>query len=186
MAEAPEYIERALATRTGKSTLTAREELRLLRGLAGAIMLTKGPHSFVRKHLEDALEIAQEINDQNEQVQSLIALSVYCLYAGSYREAAELAERCCAVSDVGYRLIGASVAGYGFYCLGEAARARRHADSIINEHAVSGESWQVLGYKPGAENVLSNLHWVHGFPDKAVRSIEISVELTRIMQRFDR
>ena len=177
MAEAPEYIERALATRTGESTLTAREEARLLRGLAGAIMMTKGPHSFVGKHLRDALEIAEEINDPDERVQSLIALSVYRLNVGNYREAVALAERCLAVSYVGYRLIGACVAAFAFYCLGESASARRHVDSVINEHDLSAQSWLFLAYKLGADDVLSNLHWLHGFPDKAVRSIESSVEL---------
>ncbi len=179
MGESMEYIERALASRTAGSMPTAREEARLLRVLAGASTLTKGPRPFVRNLFLEALEIAERTDDLNGCVQALLSLSAYCLYAGHYREAAAHAEKCCAIgaasSDIGHRLMGAGVAGPAFYCLGDFLNARRHIDSILNQDASTQQYW-FRGYKVGAQSTLSNLQWLGGFPDQAIQSVKEAIE----------
>lgn len=173
--EALEYVERALASRTAGSTLTALEEARLLRVLSGALILTKGPRPNVRILLMEALDIAERMDDLNGRVQALLSLSVYCLYSAHYREAAANAETCCAIgatsSDIGHRLMGAGVAGAAFFRLGDFANAQRHIDSILNQDGSSLQYW-FRGYKLGAQSALSNLQWLRGFPDQAIRSVK--------------
>jgi predicted ATPase/DNA-binding winged helix-turn-helix (wHTH) protein len=168
-----EYVERALASRKAGSTITAQEEARLLRVLAGALLLTRGPHPFVRKFLVDALEVAEKADDLNGRIQALLSLAGHCLYAGNFREAASLAERCREIgdlsTDVGHRLIGAGVAAPALYCLGDFAGAQRHIDSILNHDVSSGLYW-LLGYRLGVQHAYSKLLWVQGFPEKAIRS----------------
>jgi predicted ATPase/DNA-binding winged helix-turn-helix (wHTH) protein len=173
--ESLEYIERAIAGRKGASTLTAREETRLLRVLAGALTLTRGPHPFIRKFLDDALEIAEKANDLNGRVQTLLSMSAHGLYAGNYREAAQLAERCCDIgresTDIGHRLMGGGVAAPAFFYLGEFIDAQRHIDAILNQNSASQQYW-LLGFRLGAHATQSNLQWLRGFPDQAMRSVE--------------
>jgi predicted ATPase/DNA-binding winged helix-turn-helix (wHTH) protein len=177
--EALQYIERALGSRTAVSTLTAHEETRLLRVLAGALTLTKGPQPYVRKFLTEALEIAERMDDVNGRVQALLNLSVNYLWTGSYRESAALAERSCAAggesSDVGHRLMGAGVAAHAFYCLGEFGDAQRHIDSILNEDSSSRQYW-FFGFRNAAQTARANLQWLRGSPDRAMRSVETTVQ----------
>jgi predicted ATPase/DNA-binding winged helix-turn-helix (wHTH) protein len=177
--ESLQYIERALSHRTAVSTLTAREETRLLRILGGTLTRTKGPRPYIRNFLTEALEIAERMDDVNGRVQALLLLSVHCLWAGHYRESAALAERSCAAagesSDVGHRLMGAGVAAFAFYCLGEFGDAQRHIDSFLNEDSSSRQYW-FFGFRMGAQNAGSNLQWLRGFPDQAMRSVESSMQ----------
>jgi hypothetical protein len=182
MGESLNYIERALATRTAESTLTAREEARLLRVLAGALMLTQGPRESFRKYPTEALAIAERMDDLNGRVQALLSLSIQSLYAGNYREAATLAENCSAAgassADAGHRLMGAGVAAPAFFCLGEFASAQRYIDSILLQDQSSSQYW-FLGYRLGAQCTLSNLQWLRGFPEQAARLAESAVEQSK-------
>jgi predicted ATPase len=176
--ESLDYIEQALASRKKASTLTAREETRLLRILAGALMLTKGPRPSIRKFLNEALEIAEKAGDLHGRVHALLGMAVHSLYAGNYRETAELAERCCDIgresTDIGHRLMGAGVAAPAFYCLGDFTSSQRHIDSILHQDSASQQYW-LLGYRLGAQNTLSNLLWLRGLPDQAMRSVESAI-----------
>jgi predicted ATPase len=181
--ESLQYIERALDSRPAVSTLTAREEARLLHILGGTLTQTKGPRPHIRNFFTEALEIAERTDDVNGRVQALLNLSVHSLHAGNYRESAALAERCCAAggesSDLGHRLMGAGVAAPAFFCLGEFGDAQRHIDSFQNEDSSSRQSRQywLFGFRMGAQNTHSNLQWLRGFPDQAMRSVESAIEL---------
>jgi len=177
--ECLQYIERALGSRTTVSTLTAREEARLLRSLGTTLMQTRGPQPYIRNFFTEALEIAERTDDVNGRARALLNLSVHCLQAGNYRESAALAERCRATggesSDVGDRLMGAGVAAHAFYCLGEFGDAQRYIDSTLNEDSPSREYW-FFGFRNAAQNARSNLQWLRGLPDQAMRSVESSTE----------
>ena len=176
-AESLQYLEQALNSRTAVSTLTAREETRLLRVLAGA--LTRSPQPYIRNFLTEALEIAERMDDVNGRVQALLSLSVHCLQAGNYRESAAFAERCRAAggesSDLSHRLMGAGVAALALYCLGAFGEAQRHIDSILNADSSSRQYW-FFGFRIGAQNACSNLQWLRGFPDQAMRSVESTIQ----------
>ena len=179
MGESVAYVERALATRTAGSTLTGRDEARLLRLLAGALTVTQGPRPSFRRYPTEALAIAERMDDLNGRVQALLSLSIQSLYSGNFREAATLAESCCAAgansADAGHRLMGAGVAAPAFYCLGDFGNAQRHIDSILWQDQSSSQYW-FLGFRLGAQNALSNLQWLRGFPDQAARLAEDAME----------
>ena len=179
MGESVGYVERALATRTAGSTLTGREEARLLRLLAGALTVTQGPRPSFRRYPTEALAIAERLDDVNGRVQALLSLSIQSLYSGNFRDAATLAESCCAAgansADAGHRLMGAGVAAPAFYCLGDFSNARRHIDSILRQDQSSSQYW-FLGYRLGAQSALSNLEWLRGFPDQAARIAKNALE----------
>jgi len=177
--EAVAYVERALASRTAGSTLTALEEARLLRVLSGALELTRGPRPVNRKLLTEALEIAERMDDLNGRVQGLLSLSVHCLHAGHYGEAAANAEACCAAgaasADMGHRLMGSGIAGFACYFLGDFAGAHRHIDSILNCDGSSQQYW-FHGYKLGAQSAFAHLQWFRGLHGQAFQSIRDAVE----------
>jgi predicted ATPase len=70
--------------------------------------------------------------------------------------------------------MGAGVAAPAFYCLGDFASAQRHIDAILHQDSASQQYW-LLGYRLGAQNTLSNLLWLRGFPDQAMRSVESAI-----------
>jgi predicted ATPase/DNA-binding winged helix-turn-helix (wHTH) protein len=165
------HVERALAAQALQPAHDEREALKLhlTRGLVlphTTRVLPKDEGSFA-----ETLALAERLDDRDAQLQALYQWSVYCLYVGNFREALALAQRHGALADSSgldhMSVMGSVIAGNALLYLGDYVGALRHVDPIVNQPAASER--MLSGFRLMALLVHSNLLWLRGFQDQAVR-----------------
>jgi predicted ATPase/DNA-binding winged helix-turn-helix (wHTH) protein len=177
MVEYQELARRALATEMAEPY----QEMKLLDALGQTTLYDRLPENdriFTR-----ALFLAQELADQEYQLRALGGLYSYYTYRGDFNKAHASAERAHAVAiasgNDGYALSADALLGIGFRYLGDCSKARQHLDRVVQRPLDGGQS-VVVGYRFVAEGELSNVLWLQGFPDQAIRNLEMASDRVRM------
>src|SRR5262249_54902440 len=175
------YVERALANHMAEPNRSERDEMKLLAALAIAVTNVRGPLPETDVVWTRALRLAEKLDESGYQLRAMWGMWVYRVYVGDCPGALALAEQFCALADEkGYaaaRPIGDRLTGISLHYLGDHANARRHLESALSQHIAPVPRLPVpIANDLAARSRLSNVLWMQGFPDQAVRSAQSALD----------
>jgi hypothetical protein len=168
----------------------ARREMKLHAALGALLMYSYNPKDAVPEAgaaWTRAFEIAESLDDADYRLTSLWGLWFSQFVSSGLRTALELAERFCALAanrpDPSYRLVGERMIAASQYYLGDLSSARRRLERALGEHVTHNYTSPLLRFqfRPDVTPrvLLAWILWLQGFPDRAIRGAENSVEEAR-------
>jgi hypothetical protein len=180
-------LEQALAALTTVTEPDARQEMKLLAALGASRLYTRGGVPEVASAWRRALELAQSLGDQEYQRRSLWGLWSFHVNGVDYRTALSLAHRFASLAatilDPNDRFVGERMVGVSHHNIGNQHSARRHIERALAEPAAPGHERQFirlqLDPQVTARVHLARILWLQGFPDRAMREAEHSVNDAR-------
>lgn len=186
--ECRDGVQRALATIApgpGRDA-HAREVMRLYMALGLARIFTIGLAPQAAVAWAKALEIAESLEDVEEQLQALWGLWFCQIGSGEYRAALHTGQRFLTISESGIDLPnGNRLIGVPLFCLGDIAGSRRHVDRFLaspppRRKAPQGAPRFRFDQVVASRVLLAQLLWLQGFPDQATRAAHEGVEEARV------
>ena len=200
-------VERALASDMARPRSDG-DEMKLCAALGAALLYMRGPMPGTGVAWTKALRIAQRINDSEYQLRVLCGLCIHRNYVGDYRAALGFAEQFCSIAsekgDQAARLSGDRLAATALHYLGDQPNARRRLDQMLSQyvapvhrshiarfqfdqHVVARRTLQPATGRGsrffldmhGGRALLSNILWLQGFPDQAIRTAQNTIEDAR-------
>src|SRR5262249_28900228 len=182
--ESRKYVEQPLTSHMAEPNRSDRDEMKLLAALATAVTNVRGPLPETDVLWTKALRLADRLDESEYQFRAMWGLWVYRVYVGDCRGALALAERFCALADrkadAAARPIGDRLTGIALHYLGDHANARRHLERALSLHIGPVPRLPVpIANDLAARSRLSNVLWLQGFPEQAVRSVQGALEGAR-------
>ena len=148
--------------------------LTLQESQAISALFTRGNGDQVRYSIEQALRLAQDLNDESRELGLLAGLHIFMTHVGHFCEAVqvsgrslELARR--AASPVGV-VMSEWMLGCAYHLAGHQAVAVRHIEEgfkLAASHGAVKVDMLGFGHRIRALNVLARALWLSGFPDRA-------------------
>ncbi len=180
-------VEQALAALATVAEPDARQEMKLLAALGASRLYTRGGVPEVAAAWTKALELAQSFGDLEYQKRALWGLWSFHVNGVDYRTALSLAHRFASLVatslDRDDRFVGERMIGISHHNLGDQQSARRHIERALAESAAPGHQRQLirlqLDPQVTARVHLARILWLQGFPDRAMREAERSVNDAR-------
>jgi predicted ATPase/DNA-binding winged helix-turn-helix (wHTH) protein len=175
-------VERALATDISEVPLRQSYEMKLYAALGAALLYTRGPLPETEVAWTRGLAIAKSLSDKEYQLRTLWGLAIYHVYAGEYRPALNLLKTFHGVAsqegDLADRLSSDRLAATALCYLGDLAPAQHTLDRILRQYATHGSHVGRFQFdqRVATRSTLSNLLWLQGFADQAVRTARSAVE----------
>lgn len=186
--ECRDGVQRALATIApgpGRDA-HAREVMRLYMALGLSRIFTIGLAPQASVAWAKALEIAENLDDIEEQLQALWGLWFCQIGSGEYRAALQTGQRFFTISESGIDLPnGNRLIGVPLFCLGDIAGSRRHVDRFLASpppRRAAPESAPRFRFDQvvASRVLLAQLLWLQGCPDQATRAAQEGVEEARV------
>jgi predicted ATPase len=183
MDECRTSAERALAGDPAERRRSQRDEMKLYAALGSALLHASGPLPETDVVWSNALQSAEHLADNEYQLRALWGLSAHRIAVGDYRDALQLAERFRALAseqgDTGVWLFGGRMTGAALHYLGDQANARQHLHQVVMHYVAPSQRSHVTRFSFDqstlARGTLSNVLWLQGFPDQAVRMAQGAV-----------
>ena len=183
MEECRARVEQALASLMPGSSGDLRRRMKLYAALGLSLMQTKGPARAVAAWTK-ALELAGSLDDTEYQLRALWGLWICGLSSGEYRTALALAQRFCGIavnqSDPVDLLVGDRMIGTPLHYLGDQINARRHIERVLARYVTPVHRSHIIRFqfdqRLTASCTLARILWLQGFPDRAMRTAQSSVE----------
>jgi predicted ATPase/DNA-binding winged helix-turn-helix (wHTH) protein len=180
-------VEQALAVLATIAEPDARQEMKLLAALGASRLYTRGGVPEVASAWTKALELANSLGDPEYQKRALWGLWSFHVNGVDYRTALSLAHRFASLAatslDPDDRFVGERMIGISHHNLGNQQSARRHIERALAEPASPGHERQFirlqLDPRVTARVHLARILWLQGFPDRAMREAEHSVDDAR-------
>jgi predicted ATPase len=180
-------VEQALAALATVAEPDARQEMKLLAALGASRLYTRGGVPEVASAWTKALELAKSFGDPEYQKRCLWGLWSFHVNGVDYRTALSLAHRFASLVatslDADDRFVGERMIGISHHNLGDQQSARRHIERALAESAAPGHQRQFirlqLDPQVTARVHLARILWLQGFPDRAMREAERSVNDAR-------
>jgi predicted ATPase len=169
------YVELALLA--GKTTFVAndRQKMQLLAALGAALVWTKGPGPEADAAFEDALRIAESLDEAAYQIRLLWGLWSSHFNSGRIRTSLDTATRfrdaAANHGDTTAALVGERTIGMSLFYLGDHTNSRRHAEAMLRRYSRPRDRSDIARFQFDprivSRTLLSKLLWVQGFPDQA-------------------
>jgi predicted ATPase/DNA-binding winged helix-turn-helix (wHTH) protein len=177
-------VERALAALKSMAAPNPRPEMLLQAALANAVLGTAGTVDAVGSAWNRALELAEELDDIDQQLRALYGLYTYQVRIGEYRKGLAFARKFCAAaekkSDPSDLLLGDRIVGVSLFCLGDPGGARAKIERMLARSPALRPRLQAVRFgldqRMAALVHLSRILWVQGYPDQAVRTAAAGVD----------
>lgn len=145
--------------------------------LAASVMFTRGNSDAVRSALEDALNLADGLGDQEYQRHLLVGLSIFLTRTGDFQGALAVAQRSAAttraIGSPGVIATGEAVLGVAYHFIGDQMAARQHCErALTGAEAAGAARIAFFGYdhEIRAMVALARCYWLIGLPDRAART----------------
>jgi predicted ATPase/DNA-binding winged helix-turn-helix (wHTH) protein len=182
MDECRAHVEWAL--KSAEAARSKRDEMKLYVALGTALPYARGPLPETGVVWTKALQLAETLDDNEYQLRAIWGLCVYRMYIGDHRGTLNLAEKFCDVAtkegDIATRLIGDRLTGTTLYFLGEHGDARRRLERMLSQYIPPVHRSHItrfqFDHRVAAQATLSNILWMQGFPDQAVRSMQVTLD----------
>ncbi|MBV9194961.1 MAG: hypothetical protein JO168_12515 [Solirubrobacterales bacterium] len=183
--EARHRIEQAFGAVMGGVEMDARREMRLHAGLGASLIYTgSGGAAAAWKKV---LKISESLEDHQYQMLSLWGLWAANVNGVQYDTAMALAHRfsglAAARPDPDDRRVGERMIAISCHFLGDQPRARRHIERAFPDPDAPDGGHRIiplqLDPRVTARVHLARILWLQGFPDRAMRVAEQSVEDAR-------
>jgi hypothetical protein len=186
-AECRERCEHALHRLETEKISDARLQMRLQIGLGNSLLHTLGPAEQAQSILAEALAIAGTLGDLHAQLRVLLVLSSVNVYRGEYargaaevERAAEIAHR---IGDVASVVVAERRMGTTLLTIGKLSEAQRCFERVIRSPLYVEEGqlpvWRHSGDRAMARAMLARALWLQGFPDRAHRESQASIDDVR-------
>jgi predicted ATPase/DNA-binding winged helix-turn-helix (wHTH) protein len=180
-------VEQALAALASFAEADARQEMKLLAALGASRLYTRGGVPEVASAWTKALKLAESLDDTEYQMRSLWGLWSFHVNGVDYCTALSLAHRFASLvatsPDPNDRFVGERMIGVSHHNLGDQQSARRYIERALAEPAAPGHERQFirlqLDPQVTARVHLARILWLQGFPDRAMREAEHSVNDAR-------
>ena len=179
-------VEQALAALATIAEPDARQKMKLLAALGASRLYTRGGVPEVAAAWTKALELAESLDDTEYQMRSLWGLWSFHVNGVDYRTALSLAHRFASLVatslDPNDRIVGERMMAISHHNLGDQRSARRHIESALPEcsHGPQRQFIRLqLDPRVTARVHLARILWLQGFPDRAMREAEHSVDDAR-------
>ena len=183
LGECRSRVERALTTLSAMADRDARTELQLQAALGWSFMYMTGPASDTVAAWATALDLAEGLQDTDNQLRALWGLWTARINRGEFRQALQLAEKFGTVatkaSDPADRLVGERLLGATLHFLGEQTRAREHLERVL-ERDVGPNTSDIVRFKfdqrVTTRMTLARVLWLQGLSDQSMRTVERAVD----------
>jgi predicted ATPase len=177
-------VEQALAALDSMAAPNPRREMLLQAALANAVLGTAGTVDAVGSAWNRALELAEELDDIDQQLRALYGLYLYQMRIGEYRKGLAFARRFRTAaekkSDPSDLLQGNRIVGVSRFLLGDPGGARAEIGRMLARSAALRPRLQAVRFgldqRVAALFHLSRILWVQGYPDQAVRTAVAGVD----------
>jgi tetratricopeptide (TPR) repeat protein len=156
----------------------------LQESLALAYMYTRGHDVSARAAIERGLELAETLKDKVRELQLLASLNLFLVRQRDVRGARAAVERgrsvAQAISDPAGLVWAEWMIGVSHYMSGDQASAQFHIEKGMSLDAEVG-SHHANNYfgsinRTGATVALARVLWLHGFPDRALRTAQKAID----------
>jgi predicted ATPase len=180
-------VEQALAVLATIAEPDARQEMKLLAALGASRLYTRGGVPEVASAWTKALELANSLADPEYQKRALWGLWSFHVNGVDYRTALSLALRLASLAatslDPDDLFVGERMIGISHHNLGDQQSARCHIERALAQPASPGHERQFirlqLDPRVTARVHFARILWLQGFPDRAMREAEHSVDDAR-------
>jgi predicted ATPase/DNA-binding winged helix-turn-helix (wHTH) protein len=181
-------VGQALAALAGVAEPDARLEMELLAASGASRLYTSGGAPEVAAAWTKAFELAKSLGDTEYQVRSLWGLWGFQLATGEWRLSFEIAQRFATLAadraDPNDRAIADRMIGFSQHYLGDQASACEHVERmLINFVPTAGRSHDATRFqfdqRVSAGAMHARILWLRGFPNRARRAAESTVEDAR-------
>jgi predicted ATPase/DNA-binding winged helix-turn-helix (wHTH) protein len=158
---------------------TDRDDMKLLAGLAAALVHERGPLPEVDAVWTRALQIAERLGDREYQLRPLWGLAISRFYVGDYRIALDLLRRYRSVAsekgDTADLLSCDRLIGSTLHYMGDQREAHRELEQMLG-HPHSLERSHIARFqydqRVAAKYNLTHVLWLLGFPEQAQRVVQ--------------
>jgi predicted ATPase/DNA-binding winged helix-turn-helix (wHTH) protein len=162
----------------------ARNIMQLYAALGLSRTFTRGHAPQALLAWGKALEIAEDLGDQEFQLEALWGVWYCHIGSGEYRAALDSARRFDQLAESpGDRQISDRLIGVPLHCMGDHQIARRLIErSFVSRIALAVPSTSIRfrhGQPMTAGVILAQMLWLQGFPEQAMKTATTSVELAR-------
>ena len=187
MDESRMRVTRALASNMAEQSPSDRDEMKLYAALGAALLYARGPLPEIDVVWTKALGIAERLADSEYQLRALWGLSIYRVYVGDYRAALGLLKRFETIAskqgDAADRLSSERLTATVLHYFGDQTDARRYLDCMLSQYIAPVHRSHIARFqfdqRVAARGTLSNILWLQGYPDQAVRTACSAVEDAR-------
>jgi predicted ATPase/DNA-binding winged helix-turn-helix (wHTH) protein len=184
MEECRGRVERAVAALDSMAAPNPRREMLLQAALANAVLGTTGTVDAVGSAWNRALELAEELDDIDQQLRALYGLYLYTMRIGEYRKGLAFARRFRTAAekkaDPSDLLQGDRIVGVSLFLLGDPGGARAQIERLLARSPAIRPRLQAVRFgldqRVAALFHLSRVLWVQGYPDQAVRTAVAGVD----------
>lgn len=175
-AECCRCVEQALRAGEPGFDRHDRRKMQLLAALGAASVWTKGPGLEADAAFEEALRIAEALDDADYQIRVLWGLWSSHFNSGRIRTSLDTAKRFHEVAanynDTTAALVGERTIGMSLFYLGDHTNSRRHAESMLRRYLRPADRTDVARFQFDprivSRTLLAKLLWAQGFPDRAI------------------
>ncbi|MET4023796.1 winged helix-turn-helix domain-containing protein [Bradyrhizobium sp. S3.2.12] len=181
-------VERALGALAAGAIVDPRREMRLQAALGNSLIWANDASvRALGAAWARASEIAEELDDTEYQLRSLLGLWFSKRAAGELRASLAAAERFCALaasrSMSNEKLIGDRMIGLSQHFIGDQPTARRHLEHMLAHYVAPNQKSHIIRFlstqRGSAGTFLARSLWLQGFPDQATRTAENSANDVR-------
>jgi predicted ATPase/DNA-binding winged helix-turn-helix (wHTH) protein len=183
MEECRARVERALAAFGAGVAGDARAEMKLHASLGASLIYARGAVAEVGAAWTRAFELAENLDDAEYQLRSLLGLCFFQTAGGRHRAALASAQRFCSLAakraDQNDRVIGERLLGVSQHYLGDQPSARRHLEQMLAHYVSPAQKPHIIPFSLDqqvmARALLARVLWLQGFPDQAMRAAKASI-----------
>jgi predicted ATPase/DNA-binding winged helix-turn-helix (wHTH) protein len=183
-AECCQCVERALLAGKPSFGQHDRRKMQLLAALGAALVWTKGPGPEAEAAFEDALQIAESLDDADYQIRVLWGLWSSHFNSGRIRTSLHTAKKFRSVAadygDTTAALVGERTIGMSLFYLGDHTGSRQHAESMLRHYSRPRDRADIARFQFDprivSRTLLAKLLWAQGLPDQALAEARGVVE----------
>ncbi len=173
------YVEQALLAGRASFGLNDPRKMRLLAALGAALVWTKGPGAEADAAFEDALKIAESLDDADYQIRLLWGLWSIHFNSGRIRLSLDTATKFRDVAlknhDATAALVSERTIGMSLFYLGDHTSSRHHAESMLRAYSRPRDRSDIIRFQFDqhiiCRTLLAKILWPQGFPDQAMDEI---------------
>lgn len=184
------WAERAIDSLDEAGLRGTRQEMTIRATQGMSFQLVRNRASEAHAALTRALELAETLGDADYQLRILHTLWIYHMRMGEVRTAIALANRADPIAaSLGNPVASAtaeSMLAMSLHWAGEHESARRSLECLLQElptvprrHFVQRAGFDLYIV---ARYLLARIHWVQGYPDRAMNALGKSIEEARRLQ----
>ncbi|MBR0646923.1 ATP-binding protein [Plastoroseomonas hellenica] len=184
MNECRSRVVQSLSVLTSSAQRDLRLELQFQHALGAVLLNIEASGPELEAALNEALRIAEELDDTDYKLRVLWCLWCHALNRGALREALALADRFCDVAtrspDPVDPLTGERMRGFTVHFLGDQRTARRQIEYMLSRYVAPVHRAHIIRFqfdqKITARNFLVSILWLQGFITQALTMNATNVE----------